>query len=395
MLRFGDEISVVMSYGFTKARRGPGIRRGRALYTELSYRELKPLSKIGEITRESWILSSFPEWGTWLNEEITRERVAPKTFAMWWLGCTGIWLKTEGGTNLCFDLWVGSGKRTHDAPQMGPQHQHRRAIGALELQPNLRNSVCVLDPFAMTEIDAVLATHDHTDHIDANVAAAALKCNPQVQFIGPRTCVDLWLGWGVPEENCVVVQPGDTLTVGDAELVVLESFDRTELVTAPKGVVLKDRPVQEMNQRSVNYLAKTTGGSLYHSGDSHYSNYYAKHGNDHTVDVALASFGENPRGMTDKMTSADILRMAESLNAKVVVPFHHDIWSNFQADPGEIMVLWKMKKDRLQYAFKPFIWQVGGKYTYPVDKDKLVYNHRRGFEDAFVTEPDLPFKALL
>jgi L-ascorbate metabolism protein UlaG (beta-lactamase superfamily) len=52
----------------------------------------------------------------------------------------------------------------------------------------------------------------------------------------------------------------------------------------------------------------------------------------------------------------------ESLNAKVI-PFHHDIWSNFQADPQEIRVLWEMKKDRLKYGFKPFIWQVGGKFT--------------------------------
>jgi len=68
VLRFGDEISVVMSYGFTKAQRSPKVRRGRTFH-----RELKPLSKIGGITRESWILSSFPEWGTWLNEEIARE----------------------------------------------------------------------------------------------------------------------------------------------------------------------------------------------------------------------------------------------------------------------------------------------------------------------------------
>ncbi|WP_116404239.1 HAD family hydrolase, partial [Serratia marcescens] len=110
-----------------------------------------------------------------------------------------------------------------------------------------------------------------------------------------------------------------------------------------------------MDQRAVNYLFKTPGGNLYHSGDSHYSNYYAKHGNEHQIDVALGSYGENPRGITDKMTSADMLRMAEALKTKVVIPFHHDIWSNFQADPQEIRVLWEMKKDRLKYGFKPFI----------------------------------------
>ncbi len=26
-------------------------------------------------------------------------------------------------------------------------------------------------------------------------------------------------------------------------------------------------------------------------------------------------------------------------------------------------MLWEMKKDRLGYGFKPFIWQVGGKFT--------------------------------
>ena len=43
------------------------------------------MSKLDEITRESWILGTFPEWGTWLNEEIAETVVKPKTVAMWWL----------------------------------------------------------------------------------------------------------------------------------------------------------------------------------------------------------------------------------------------------------------------------------------------------------------------
>ena len=37
------------------------------------------MSKIDEITRESWIMGTFPEWGTWLNEEIENEEVKPGT----------------------------------------------------------------------------------------------------------------------------------------------------------------------------------------------------------------------------------------------------------------------------------------------------------------------------
>lgn len=354
------------------------------------------MSKIDEITRESWILDTFPEWGTWLNEEIENEVVKPGTFAMWWLGCTGIWFKSEGNANLCVDLWVKSGKRTKSNPWMREQHQHQRMIGCKELQPNLRNVPVVLDPFKIKEIDAIMSTHDHGDHIDPHVAAAICQnTDNSVKFIGPKACVDLWRSWGVPEERLVTMRPGDTYKVKDVEIVALDSFDRTELVTAPKGVVLKDKMPQEMDDLAVNYLFKSPGGNLYHSGDSHYSNWFAKHGNDHKIDVALGSFGENPRGMTDKLTAEGILRMAECLNCETVIPIHHDIWTNFMADPREIMVLWNMKKYRLKYKFKPYIWQVGGKFVWPENKDDMEYMYDRGFHDAFAMEPDLPFKTLL
>ena len=49
-----------------------------------------------------------------------------------------------------------------------------------------------------------------------------------------------------------------------------------------------------MDEKAVNYLIKTPGGNIYHSGDSHFSIYFAKHGKDYDVDVAFGSFGENP-----------------------------------------------------------------------------------------------------
>lgn len=355
------------------------------------------MSKIDGITRESWILDTFPEWGSWLNEEIEKTVVEPNTFSMWWLGCTGIWVKSAGNTNISIDFWCGVGKKTQANPLMKKQHQMMRMGGVRALQPNLRTSPFVLDPFSIKQIDAVLATHDHGDHIDVNVAAAVLQnCSDKVKFIGPQACVDLWMRWGVPADRCIVAKVGDVIAVGDMNIRVLDSFDRTALVTLPQGVSSLDKSILDgMDQRAVNYLIETTGGNLYHSGDSHYSNYYAKHGNDHNIDVALLSFGENPRGVTDKMTSSDILRAAECLNTKVVVPFHHDIWANFQSDPREIEVLWKMKKDRLEYQFKPFFWQVGGQYTYPTDQNKMYYQHNRGFKDIFTDEPELPYRAFL
>ena len=70
------------------------------------------MPNINEITRESWAQDVFPEWGTWLNEQIEKTRVPENNFAMWWLGCTGVWVKTPGNANICIDLWLATGKRT-------------------------------------------------------------------------------------------------------------------------------------------------------------------------------------------------------------------------------------------------------------------------------------------
>lgn len=354
------------------------------------------MSKIDEITRESWIMGAFPEWGTWLNEEIEEEQVAPNNVAMWWLGCTGLWIKSDAGTNISIDFWAGNGKRTKANKLMAKGHQMANMCGGRALQPNLRNIPHVLDPFAVKQIDAVLATHYHQDHMDPNLASHVIRdLDSSIPFIGPKKSVELWQKWGVPAERCITVKPGDVVKVKDIEIVALDSFDRTCLVTTDGYQDIRNTCPNDMDDKAVNYLIKTSGGNIYHSGDSHYSIYFAKHGKDHQIDVAFGSFGENPVGLADKMTSIDVLRMAEALRCQVVIPIHHDVWSNFQADTAEIEVLYEMRKYRLDYQFHPFIWEVGGKYTYPMDKDKRRYHHDRGFHDCFIEEPNTPFRSIL
>jgi len=354
------------------------------------------MSKIDEITRDSWILNTFPEWGTWLNEEIEEEVVPPGNVAMWWLGCTGLWVKTPGDCNISIDLWCGKGKQTKKVKDMVAGHQMANMCGCRKLQPNLRASVFVIDPFAVKQVDAVLATHYHQDHMDINYTAHVLKhLSKDIPFIGPKKSVETWLKWGVPAERCITVKPGDTIKIKDLEIVALDSFDRTCLVTTDGYQDIRNTCPNDMDDKAVNYLIKTPGGNIYHSGDSHYSIYFAKHGKDHKIDVALGSFGENPVGVADKMTSMDILRMAEALKCKVVIPVHYDVWTNFMADPNEIKYLYEFRKDRLEYSFHPFLWEVGGKYVYPQDERKTAYHHPRGFDDCFSHEPNTPFTSIL
>lgn len=350
---------------------------------------------ITEVSRESWILNTFPEWGTYLNEEIEQKEVKPGTFTMWWLGCTGIWLKTAEDTNILCDLWCGTGKRTH-AKEMKQGHQMMRMSGVKQMQPNLRNQPFVIDPFAVKNVDALCVTHVHSDHLDINTAAAVNQNCPEAKFIGPKEVVETWIGWGIPAEKTIVIKPGEEVKVGSVNIKAVESSDRTALVTeSDVNVKLKGHMPKNMDDIAVNYIFETSGGNIYHAADSHYSNMFAKHGNENKIDVCLGAYGENPRGITDKVTSVDILRMAESLKAKVVIPVHYDIWTNFMADPKEITKIWEFKKDRLKYDFKPYIWQVGGEFTFPENKDDMEFNFDRGFHDVFSVENDTPFPSFL
>ncbi|WP_251420606.1 MULTISPECIES: L-ascorbate 6-phosphate lactonase [Lactococcus] len=363
------------------------------------------MANINEVTRESWILNTFPEWGTWLNEEIAATVVPEENFSMWWLGNCGLWIKTPAAANIVMDLWSSRGKSSKKIKNMVRGHQMANMAGARQLQPNLRVQPMVIDPFAIEELDYYLVSHFHSDHIDLSTAAAIVN-NPKlrhVKLVGPYECGEIWKKWGVPEKRIIIVKPGESFTVKDVIVHAVESFDRTCLVTLPvegaesqggelSGLTITDA---EMARKAVNYIFETPGGTIYHGADSHFSNYFAKHGKDFSIDVALNNYGENPRGIQDKMTSVDLLRMAENLQAKVIIPVHYDIWSNFMASTAEILELWKMRKERLQYDFHPFIWEVGGKYTYPLDKEKIEYHHPRGFEDCFEEDSNIQFKALL
>lgn len=355
------------------------------------------MRNVNDITREQWLQECFPEWGRWLIEDIESCEVKPGTFTAWWLGCTGIWIKSEGNCNVCVDLYSGVSKTTHykwPEGHRGPNFQLGRIAGSNGIHMNPRNIPHVMDPFQIKDIDVFMATHDHADHMDMYSTAAVLKI-PGVPFVGPKFSADKWRGWGVPEDRIIEVKPGDVLNFKDIEIVVLDSFDRTALVTAPPLGSIVGRFPGDMDERAVNYLIKTPGGSFYHSGDSHFSDYTLRHGKMYDIDVAIAAFGENPKGISDKITASDVLRMADNLGCKVMIPVHYDIWPTFYTDPNEIKLLYDYKKDMMEYKFNLYIWAVGGKFTYPTDAGRKKYSYPRGFDDAMENEPNIPFKSFL
>ncbi|GHH36485.1 MBL fold metallo-hydrolase [Lentzea cavernae] len=98
----------------------------------------------------------------------------------------------------------------------------------------------------LTDLDAVLVTHQHFDHVDAERLPALLKANPRARLVVDE-------GTAPDVENPTVARPGDTFKIGDTAVRV---------VGGQHATIHADIPI-------VPNAAYVVGdGAFYHPGDS-------------------------------------------------------------------------------------------------------------------------------
>jgi L-ascorbate metabolism protein UlaG (beta-lactamase superfamily) len=102
----------------------------------------------------------------------------------------------------------------------------------------------------LRDLDAVLITHQHYDHIDAEKLPALLAANPRAELITDPGSAETVEKLELPARTA---DPGDTLTVGGAAINVLGGQHAT---------IHADIPVVP----NVGYLVEH--GAFYHPGDS-------------------------------------------------------------------------------------------------------------------------------
>lgn len=246
------------------------------------------------------------DWGDWLPRAVAEAE--PDGLTLWYLGCNGFALKAADGTTLFIDPYLGTG----DPPR------------------TVRMIPVPFDPEDVSEADAVLATHEHTDHTHGP-SQGPILAGTDAAFYGPESAVEIATEWpgehGFDADALTEIAAGDSFDIGSLSIYVESAYD-------PDA----DAPVS--------YVIEHESGTFFHGGDARPSDAFEGIGTRYEIDLAVVAFGSSgmildkeTREPTHTTWYADENQAAEAANqlrADRLVPTHWDMWKGLTANPNAI-----------------------------------------------------------
>ncbi|GAB3682896.1 MBL fold metallo-hydrolase [Salinarchaeum chitinilyticum] len=249
---------------------------------------------------------STSDWGDWLVREI--EAADPDGLAAWYLGCNGFVVKAGDGTTIWIDPYVGLG----DPPR------------------TVRMIPVPFDPGDVEAADAILATHEHTDHVHGPSQAPILEQTDAAMYAPDDSLAvareeENWqTDYDVEDQQFVEIEEGDEFEIGDVTVHVEHANDAD--ATHP-----------------VAYVVEFGDATLFHGGDTKPSERFTEIGETYDVDLGILAFG-TIGNIDDKETGApnrtkwyntenEIVEAASDLQFDRLLPSHWDMWRGLTSDP--------------------------------------------------------------
>jgi len=159
----------------------------------------------------------------------------------------------------------------------------------------------VVDPVGIRpgdvgKVDAILITHEHYDHLDTDLVSS-IQSKTGCLVIADPTSSSL-LARSVPGDKLITVEPGSTITVGEAEVHVEEC----------------NHPPA---RTPVTFIVKSGGLTVYHTADSLPFPRMSDIGATHKPDITFCTVGIAP-GASPR-TGVEIAKL---VRPKVAIPYH-------------------------------------------------------------------------
>ncbi len=218
-----------------------------------------------------------------------------------WLGQSGFLIRCRSGT-LVIDPYLSD-------------HLTRKYAGTD--RPHIRMTRAPLAGDDLTSVDLILASHQHSDHLDPGTLPALLAASPDALLGLPAPLIDHARGLGLPADRLLGLAAGDTVSRG--------GFDVQAIPSAHEGLDT-DAAGRHLY---LGFVIEAEGRRLYHGGDTlAYDGLVSWLGPGPFDVLFLPINGRDPaRGVPGNMSAAEAIALAEQVRPRYLVPHHYDMFT--------------------------------------------------------------------
>ncbi|MEZ5042591.1 MAG: MBL fold metallo-hydrolase [Saprospiraceae bacterium] len=267
-----------------------------------------------------------------LLADIKKTQQEPAGFRLWWLGQSGYLLQWQG-RHLLIDPYL-SDSLTHKYAQTD--------------KPHVRMSERVIAPEKLDFIDIVSSSHNHTDHLDGETLVPIIQANPGVKLIIPEANRD-FVAHRIHQDRSfpIGLNDGSCITIKDITFHGIPAA-HNDLERDEKGQCLY-----------MGYVISFGPYTIYHSGDTLWRSEILAALKPFNIDLALLPINGNipSRRVAGNLNATEAVKMAKTINAKMVIPCHYHLFRFNTVDPDEFIREGKLQ----QQAFQ--VLQLGEKWV--------------------------------
>lgn len=219
----------------------------------------------------------------------------------------------------------------------------------------------IVDPGELTGVSAVLATHEHGDHLDVPTWTRIADASPDARFVVPEPLVPLVREAGIAADRIAGARPGTPLILGGLRVTAVPARHG---VWIEDGYSLGDDPPGA--PRWVGYVVEIDGVRLYHAGDSLADPAIVGAVQPLRPEIAFLPInGRDPererRGIVGNMTPDEAAQLALELGVRLAVPIHFDTIRGNEGSPGDFIAALSARDPRVAV----FVPAAGVSLTWP------------------------------
>jgi len=197
-----------------------------------------------------------------------------------------------------------------------------------------------LDPSALSDVDVILCTHEHWDHLDGPTVAAVALASPAARVVVPAPVTEQVVAAGVPADRVVGALAHEPLAGLAVRIMPVPACHGVDVLDAYNfGEDLSGGLV-----RYLGYVVELGGARVYHAGDTIWWPGQEQVLRNLGVHVALLPINgrdliREAENIVGNMDHREAALLAAAAGVELLVPMHWDMFEGNRGFPDQLVAV--------------------------------------------------------